>query len=111
MGTTQLGGNPVKVFGELPAVGSRAPDFRLVDSALQDVTLASFSGRKKLISIVPSLDTGVCAKSTRIFNERCGGRTDVVLIIVSADSGTITVVYKENKRDPGTLLTQTSCGS
>jgi len=85
MGTTKLGGNPVKVFGELPAVGSRAPDFTLVRADLGDVSLADFAGRKKLISIVPSLDTGICAKSTRIFNERCGGRADVVLIIVSAD--------------------------
>ena len=85
MASITLHGNPIHTSGELPAVGSRAPDFRLVDADLKDVTLADFQGRRKLISIVPSLDTGVCAKSTGEFHRRLAGREDVALIVVSAD--------------------------
>ena len=56
--------------GELPAVGSEAPDFRLVDVKLQDVTLATYRGRSKILNIVPSLDTRTCAVSARRFNEK-----------------------------------------
>jgi thiol peroxidase len=85
MAQVTLEGNPLKTNGDLPAVGSSAPDFRLVDSALNDLTLADFAGKKKVISIVPSLDTPTCATSTRVFNERLGGRDDVVVLVVSAD--------------------------
>ena len=85
MAAITLHANPCNTNGDLPAVGSQAPDFRLVDKDLNDVTLETFAGKKKLISIVPSLDTGVCAASTKIFNERIGGRSDVVVLIVSAD--------------------------
>lgn len=85
MADITLHGNACKTNGELPAVGSAAPDFQLVDKELNDVTLATYAGKKKLISIVPSLDTGVCATSTKVFNERLGDRGDVVVIIVSAD--------------------------
>jgi thiol peroxidase len=85
MADITLEGNVCHTSGELPAVGSKAPDFTLVDSGLNDLSLAHFSGRKKLISIVPSLDTGVCAQSTRVFNERFAGRDDAVALIVSAD--------------------------
>jgi len=71
--------------GELPAVGSMAPDFVLVDADLKDVSLADFAGRKKLLNIVPSLDTPTCAKSTRRFNEFAAGRDDVAVLVVSAD--------------------------
>ncbi len=66
-------------------MGSTAPDFRLVDGELNDLTLADFAGKKKLISIVPSLDTPTCALSTKVFNEKLGGRDDVVVLVVSAD--------------------------
>jgi len=85
MAAITLQGNPCHTNGSLPAVGSKAPDFRLVDGDLADRSLADFAGKKKLISIVPSLDTGVCAKSTKIFNERLGGRDDLVVLVVSAD--------------------------
>lgn len=85
MAQITLHGNPINTNGELPAVGSPAPDFKLVDKDLNDVSLATFAGKKKLISIVPSLDTGVCALSTKVFNERLGGRSDVAVLIVSAD--------------------------
>jgi thiol peroxidase len=85
MADITLEGNPFRTNGELPAVGSKAPDFKLVDKDLNDVSLADFAGKQKLISIVPSLDTGVCATSTKVFDERLGGRSDVAVLIVSAD--------------------------
>jgi len=85
MAQITLQGNPIHTNGELPAVGSSLPDFNLVDKDLNDLQLASFAGKKKLINIVPSLDTGVCATSTKVFNERLGGRDDVAVLVVSAD--------------------------
>jgi len=85
MAQVTLEGSPVNTNGDLPAVGSTAPDFRLVDGELKDVGLADFAGKKKLISIVPSLDTPTCATSTKVFNERLGGRGDVVVLVCSAD--------------------------
>ena len=78
-------GKPIHTSGELPAVGSRAPDFRLVDAELNDVTLATFSGKKKLLSIVPSLDTPTCALSTKKFNEQAAALPNTVVLIISAD--------------------------
>jgi thiol peroxidase len=85
MATVTLQGNPFNTNGNLPAVGSQAPDFKLVNKDLADVSLADYAGKKKLISIVPSLDTGVCATSTKVFNHRLAGRGDVVALVVSAD--------------------------
>jgi len=85
MAQVTLHGSPANTNGDLPAVGSQAPDFRLVDGALNDLTLADFAGKKKLISIVPSLDTPTCATSTKVFNQRLGSRSDVVVLVVSAD--------------------------
>jgi len=80
-----LRGTPCRTSGELPRVGDKAPDFRLVDGKLEDATLARFAGKTKIVSIVPSLDTSVCAVSTRKFSERLAGRDDAVLLVVSAD--------------------------
>ena len=85
MATVTLNGNPIHTSGELPAVGATAPDFKLVTKDLADVGLGDFAGKKKILSIVPSLDTGVCATSTKVFNERIGGRDDVVGLVASAD--------------------------
>jgi thiol peroxidase len=85
MAQVTLHGSPVNTNGELPAVGSMAPDFKLVDGELNDVGLGDFAGKKKLISIVPSLDTPTCATSTKVFNQRLGNRDDVVVLVVSAD--------------------------
>ena len=78
-------GNPVHTIGDLPAVGSHAPDFRLTDSSLNDVTLADFRGKKKLLNIFPSVDTPTCALSTRKFNEYAAKHPDAAIIMVSAD--------------------------
>ncbi len=85
MAHTALQGNPVQLSGDLPAVGSSAPDFSLTAGDLSDVSLASYVGKKKLLNIVPSLDTGVCAASTRKFNEMMAGRADAVALVISAD--------------------------
>lgn len=85
MAQTALQGNPVQLSGELPAVGTAAPDFSLTAGDLSDVNLATYSGKKKLLNIVPSLDTGVCATSTRRFNELMAGRADAVALVISAD--------------------------
>ncbi len=85
MATITLKGQEIHTSGELPPVGSQAPDFVLVDKDLNDRTLADFRGKKKLLNIVPSLDTPVCATSTRKFNDYAKGRDDVVMLVISAD--------------------------
>jgi thiol peroxidase len=85
MAQTALEGNPVNLAGELPAVGSTAPDFKLVNGDLADVGLSDFAGKKKLLNIVPSLDTGVCATSTKKFNEAMAGKSDAIALVISAD--------------------------
>jgi len=85
MAQTALKGTPVNLAGDLSAVGSTAPDFDLVDKDLADRSLADFAGKKRLLNIVPSLDTDVCATSTRKFNESFTGRADAVCLVVSAD--------------------------
>jgi thioredoxin-dependent peroxiredoxin len=85
MATITLKGNSISTSGDLPAVGSTAPDFNLVGEDLQDVSLAAFKGKKKILNIVPSLDTSVCATSARKFNERAKEIPNCAVIIVSAD--------------------------
>jgi thiol peroxidase len=86
MAIITLSGNSINTNGNLPAVGSQAPAFKLTRGDLSDVALADFKGRKKLLNIVPSLDTGVCATSTRKFNEAAKKLGDqVVVLIISAD--------------------------
>ena len=85
MTSVTLDGTPLTLVGELPAVGSPAPPFELVDKALQDVSLQSFAGKKKLLNIVPSLDTPTCAISTRKFNEHAASHPDTVVLVISAD--------------------------
>ena len=85
MAQTALQGNPVQLSGDLPAIGSTAPDFSLTAGDLSDVSLATYAGKKKLLNIVPSLDTGVCAASTKKFNETMAGRGDAVALVISAD--------------------------
>ncbi|MEE9342303.1 MAG: thiol peroxidase [Gammaproteobacteria bacterium] len=85
MATITLHGNEIHTNGELPAIGSQAPELLLVDGELNDVSLATYKGKKKLLNIVPSLDTDVCATSTKKFNDHAAGRDDVVMLVVSAD--------------------------
>jgi len=85
MGTITLKGNPISTSGDLPAVGSKAPDFKLVSEDLQDLSLAAFAGKRKILNIVPSLDTSVCATSARKFNQRAKEIPNCAVIMVSAD--------------------------
>jgi thiol peroxidase len=85
MATVTLQGNPVSVAGELPAVGSQAPSFSVTGADLSPVTLASFAGKKLILNIYPSVDTGTCAASTRQFNSKMNERDDVVVLCVSQD--------------------------
>jgi thiol peroxidase len=85
MATVKLDGNVCHTSGEMPAVGAKAPDFRLVGADLRDVSLETYRGKAKLLNIVPSLETGICAKSTRIFNERASEIPTGVILVVSAD--------------------------
>ncbi len=82
MATTTLGGNPVNTVGELPVVGSKAPSFSLVSSDMADVTLAGLAGQRVILNIFPSIDTGVCATSTRKFNELAAGLSNTTVVCV-----------------------------
>lgn len=85
MADITLKGNAIKTNGELPAVGSKAPAFKLTTKSLEDVGLDAFKGKKKVITINPSLDTGVCQATTRAFNEKAGSLDNTVVLAVSSD--------------------------
>ena len=83
--STTLGGNPVKLNGAFPQTGQAAPAFKLVAKDLQDTTLASFGDKKKVLNIVPSLDTPTCQASARRFNKDASTLANTVVINISAD--------------------------
>ena len=85
MAQITLQGNVVNTNGDIPNNGTSAPDFVLVDSELNDINLSNYSGKNKVLTIIPSLDTPVCQKSTKIFNEKVASIPDTVLLAVSAD--------------------------
>jgi thiol peroxidase len=85
MTTVTLQGNPFRVDGSLPAVGAAAPALNLTNGELADVTLANYAGKRKVLNIVPSLDTPTCATSTRKFNEKAAGLNNAVVLVISAD--------------------------
>ena len=80
-----LQGNKINTNGDVPKVGSLAPEFILVDSDLKDVCLSDYDSKNIILNIIPSLDTPVCQKSTKIFNERASTLSDTVILAVSAD--------------------------
>lgn len=85
MATITFQGKPIHTCGDLPAVGTQAPDFRLCNRQLRDVSLKDFAGKRKLLSIVPSLDTPTCQTSTRKFNEKAAQLRNTEVLVVSAD--------------------------
>lgn len=85
MATITLKGTVIQTAGALPKVGSKAPAFNLTGGDLTDVGLASFAGKKKVLNIVPSLDTSVCALSAQRFNREAANLSDTVVINISAD--------------------------
>jgi len=85
MTTISLQGNETNTNGDVPKAGGDAPDFLLVDAKLGDVSLETYQGKKKLLNIVPSLDTEVCALSTKKFNDAAKEKSDAVFLMISAD--------------------------
>lgn len=85
MAEIQFKGSPIHTSGDLPAVGSAAPDFTLVTGELGEASLADYAGKTLVLNIVPSLDTGVCQASARRFNEILDSLEDVVVANISID--------------------------
>ncbi len=85
MARVQFKGTPVNTNGELPAVGSKAPPFRLVAQDLSEKSLADYAGKKKVLTINPSYDTGVCQATARQFNQRLAKLESVVVLLISND--------------------------
>ena len=85
MAQVTLKGNPIHTNGELPAVGAKAPALKLTGGDLKDVSLADYQGKRKVLNIVPSLDTAVCATSTRHFNQDAGNLPNTVVLVISND--------------------------
>lgn len=80
-----MGGNPITLLGSETIVGDKARDFTVVNFDLQPVTLASFAGKVKVISVVPSIDTGVCSIQTKRFEAEAAALKDTVVITISVD--------------------------
>lgn len=85
MATITLGGNPIHTNGELPKVGSKAPDFQLVKTDLSVASLSDFAGSKLVLNIFPSVDTGVCATSVRTFNQKASTLENTKVLCISRD--------------------------
>lgn len=85
MAKTAFQGSPVNTVGNLPAVGSQAPDFKLVKGDLTDISLSSLKGKKVVLNIFPSIDTGVCAASVRRFNKEASALVNTVVLCISRD--------------------------
>ncbi len=85
MANITLKGNPIHTTGELPALGTPAPDFTLTGPDLTDVSLADFGSKRKILNIVPSLDTGGCAASAIRFNRDVTTKENTVVVNVSCD--------------------------
>ena len=85
MAQISLNGNPVKTAGDLPAKGSKAPDFRLVKQDLSETSLSDYRGKKVLMNIYPSIDTGICAMSVRKFNEQAAALDNAEVLCISRD--------------------------
>ena len=85
MAKTAFKGNPVETSGSLPKIGEVAPEFKLVNSSLEEVKLSDFKGKNVVLNIFPSLDTGVCAASVRKFNKEAGSLDNTVILSISSD--------------------------
>lgn len=85
MASITLQGNPVSTVGELPNLGTASPAFSAVKTDLSECSLGDLAGKKVILNIFPSIDTGVCAASTRRFNEEAGKLDNAVVLCISAD--------------------------
>ncbi|KAE9542236.1 thiol peroxidase [Ursidibacter maritimus] len=80
-----LAGNPIEVAGTFPAKNTTVENFTLVNNGLETVALADFSGKRKVLNIFPSIDTGICATSVRVFNQKAAELANTVVLCISAD--------------------------
>lgn len=85
MASITLGGNPIHTSGELPAVGSQLTDFKLIKNDLSIASLGDFTGKKLVLNIFPSIDTGTCATSVRKFNESASNLENTTVLCISRD--------------------------
>ena len=85
MATITLGGNPINTIGNLPAIGAKAPDFKLTKTDLSELTLGELAGKRVVLNIFPSLDTDICAASVREFNAGVSGLKITVVVCASRD--------------------------
>lgn len=85
MASVTLKGNPVETVGTLPANGTQAPDFTLVKPDLSELKLSDLSGKRVVLNIFPSIDTGVCASSVRSFNQKAADLDNTEVLCVSMD--------------------------
>jgi thiol peroxidase len=85
MANIKFKGSPARTCGELPQVGAKSPNFKLVKNELSEVSLESYVGKKKILNIFPSLDTGICATSVRKFNAEASRSPDTVVLNISMD--------------------------
>lgn len=80
-----LKGNPIHTSGQLPKVGTKAPEFNLVRTDLSSASLETYAGKKKILNIFPSVDTGTCATSVRKFNQEAAKHPNIAVLNISAD--------------------------
>jgi len=85
MASITLGGNPIHTSGELPKVGTKLADFKLIQNDLSVASLGSFAGKKLVFNIFPSIDTGTCATSVRKFNESAAKLENTAVLCISRD--------------------------
>ncbi|UFH34441.1 thiol peroxidase [Flavobacterium acetivorans] len=85
MASITLGGNPINTSGELPKVGTKLSDFKLVNSDLSIATMNDFTGKRLILNIFPSIDTGTCATSVRKFNETAANLENTAVLCISRD--------------------------
>lgn len=85
MASITLGGNPIHTSGELPKVGTKLADFKLIQNDLSVASLSSFAGKNLILNIFPSVDTGTCAASVRKFNETAGKLDNTTVLCISRD--------------------------
>jgi len=85
MAAITLEGNPINTSGDLPAVGTTAPNFHLTTLELNDINLSEFSGKRKILNIVVSIDTGICEDSSKYFNDAVAKLDNVQIFTISAD--------------------------
>lgn len=85
MASITFKGNEIKTVGELPQVGTQLADVVLVNEKLEEKKFSDYRGKKLVLNIFPSIDTGICAASARAFNEKSGDMDGVVVVNVSKD--------------------------